>query len=379
MLDNPGPPSATATPPIKAQDRWLAGALRIGPLAIFLWMVRPLLIPVLLGALFALILYPLRRRLTPKLGRAAPALVTAGALILGVIPLVLIGVKAVASINQFLAKDWSGVLGRLQDWLSSRPAAYLDRFHISADSVRENLEALATSGGRAIAGWFGGLATAVPSFVVGVFLFTIALFYFLRDGRHLAGLFLKLTPFARHDTEELFSSIVSTVNGAVLGVLATAAVQGALTMGSLYVFSVPGAFLLGIAATFLAIIPMVGTTPITLGAAIYLLVSARFGAGVGMLVMAVVIGFSDNIVRMWMQSSQTTMHPLIALLSVFGGLEAFGGAGIFIGPVIAAIAVWVVDTYADIRLKQLQRGAGELGAGSVEGGELAPGGAAARP
>lgn len=331
-------------------------------------MVRTLLIPVVLGALFALILFPLQKKLTQKLGRAAPyapAIVTSGAVVLVVIPLVLIGIKAISSINQFVAKDWSAVMGQVQGWLNRRTAPYLERFHISADSVQEGVESLATNVGRAIAAWFGGFATTLPGHFVGVFLFTIALYYFLRDGRSLSRLLLKFAPFPHHDTEELFASITGTVNGAILGVLVTAVIQGALTMGSLYIFRVPGAFLLGTMATIFAVIPMVGTTPVTIGAAIYLFVTGRLGAGIGMLVMAAVIGVSDNVVRPWVQSSQTTMHPLLALLSIFGGLEVFGAAGIFIGPVLAAIAVWVVDTYTELRSKQMQRelpGAGVISA-----------------
>jgi predicted PurR-regulated permease PerM len=49
------------------------------------------------------------------------------------------------------------------------------------------------------------------------------------------------------------------------------------------------------------------------------------------------------------------MHPLIVLLAIFGGIEAFGTSGIFIGPVVAALALWIIDTYADLRIKQIRR------------------------
>jgi predicted PurR-regulated permease PerM len=196
-----------------------------------------------------------------------------------------------------------------------------------------------------------------------------------------------MSPFPRDDTEELFTSIVGTVNGAILGVLVTAAIQGALTMASLYVFGVPGAFVLGVIATILAIIPMIGTTPVTFGAPIYLFATGRIGAGIGMIVMGVLIGLSDNVIRPWVQSSRTTMHPLIALLSIFGGLEVFGAAGIFVGPVLAAITIWIVDTYADLRMKQLKayiharltqmRGEGPAPAPAAPAADAAPNAAAA--
>jgi predicted PurR-regulated permease PerM len=44
------------------------------------------------------------------------------------------------------------------------------------------------------------------------------------------------------------------------------------------------------------------------------------------------------------------MHPLIALLAVFGGLEVFGFAGVFLGPVVAACALWALDVYGRSKL-----------------------------
>jgi predicted PurR-regulated permease PerM len=353
------PPGSSIPPEIeeKRTDRTLALILRAVPIALFLWMVRPLLIPIILGALFALILYPIQKKVAPKLGKLAPyapGIFTVGAIILVVIPFVFIAIKAVATINQFVQKDWTHTAEEAEKWFSERASGYLERFHISVDSIRPSLQNLARSAGSAVASWFGGFATALPGHIVDAFLFVLSLYYFLRDGRVFSRWMLKISPFPHHHTEELFTSVIGTVNGAILGVLVTAGVQGALTMASLYILGVPGAFLLGIVATMLAVLPMVGTTPVTIGAAIYLFATGRVGAGIGMAVMGVVIGLSDNVVRPWVQSSQTTMHPLIALLSIFGGLEVFGAAGIFIGPVLAAIAVWIVDAYADLRMKQLR-------------------------
>jgi predicted PurR-regulated permease PerM len=42
------------------------------------------------------------------------------------------------------------------------------------------------------------------------------------------------------------------------------------------------------------------------------------------------------------------MHPLIVLLGIFGGLELFGAAGVFLGPVVAAMAIWTIDNYAKL-------------------------------
>jgi predicted PurR-regulated permease PerM len=58
-----------------------------------------------------------------------------------------------------------------------------------------------------------------------------------------------------------------------------------------------------------------------------------------------VIGVSDNLVRPYLMHVATPhQHPLLILLGVFGGVTAFGAAGVLLGPIIAAIAAWVIIT-----------------------------------
>ncbi|MGK3999492.1 AI-2E family transporter [Sorangium sp. So ce1024] len=341
-------------------DRWLSFALRAGLVALFFWMVKGLLVPVLLGGLVALLVSPLQRRLSPRLGRFrgfAPAIFTVGVIILVCIPLTVIVIEASASISRFFARDWSSTIERVQGMLNDgRITGLINRAGLSGDDVRTYVSNLFQRVGSSMASFAGGMFAAVPQSIVDAFLFTVGLYYLLRDGGQLLRWLLTQSPFRHEETDVLFASIQDTVHGAVLGLLATAAVQGTLTTVALFVFKVPGAFLFGILATLLSLVPMIGTTPVTLGAAIYLFIVGRVGGGIGMCVAAGLIGLSDNVIRPWVQSSHGGMHPLIALLSIFGGLELFGAAGIFIGPVVAAIVLWAVNTRSALASSSLPIG-----------------------
>jgi predicted PurR-regulated permease PerM len=339
---------------MERNDRWLSTALRVAPLLLFVWMVRAQLVPIFLGALFALLLDPLKRRLaawSPRFARHAPLVLTGGSLILVVIPFVLIAASVVTSAQSFLAGGLSDILGRLQGFATAHFAGLTDRLGLPADSLRTGATNLAQRIGGAIAGFASGVASSLPGQIVELLLFVLALYYFLRDGAALLRWLTRLSPFPAHDTDELFASIRETVHGAIFGQLATSLVQGGLTLIALYAFKIPGALMFGIIAMLLSVLPLLGTTPVTVGAAIYLLASSRFGAAAGMAAAAVVIGVSDNVVRPWVQSAQTQMHPLVTLLAIFGGIEVFGAAGVFLGPVIAAMAIWTIDLYAGLHRK----------------------------
>jgi predicted PurR-regulated permease PerM len=335
------------------QDRLLSIALRVGLIVLFVWMTHTILIPIALGALFALLLTPLMARLAPRLGRAreyAPVFMTSGVLILVVIPVVFFSIEAVRSINRFVARDWSPIFARVQLFLTEGFYVRGRTIHIGGSDLQTVIQDL----GQRLATWAADAASraasGVPSIMLALFLFALALYYFLRDGKALGDWLFRQSPFPEEQTRELFASVQETVNGAILGILATALVQGGLTFLALTIFQVPNAFLLATVAMVLSVIPLVGTTPVTAGSAIYLFVTSRFGAGIGMVIAMVVIGLSDNVVRPWVQSSQSRMHPLVVLLGIFGGLELFGAVGVFLGPVIAAMAVWSVETYAKFHL-----------------------------
>lgn len=331
-------------------ERWLSIALRAAPILLFLWMVRPLFGVVALGALSALLVHPLERRLmrrSPRLGRAAPIVLTAGIVVLLVIPFVVIGARVITSSQALLAGGLEGMYKDVQRFTETHLAWIADRLHLPSDTIRASAATGVQRAATALAAIASGAAASVPDLLVDLFVFVVTLYYGLRDGGAFVARIARLSPFAAHDTRELFESIHKTVHGAILGQLATSAVQGALTLIALYACGVPWALLLGLLATLLSVVPLLGTTPVTVGATLYLLAVGRPWAALAMGISAVIIGVSDNVVRPWVQGASTRIHPLITFLSIFGGIAVMGAAGVFLGPVIAATAVWTINLYSD--------------------------------
>lgn len=269
---------------LNRNDRWLSVILRTAPLLLFLWMVRSLIVPVALGALFALLLDPWKRRIVrrwPRLVKAAPVGLTVGAIVLVVIPFGLVAVRVGISAQAFLAGGLGQIATRVQEFAARHFSGIAARLGISGDRLRGGAVDIAQRIASSVGDFAGGVASALPGQIVAAFLFVLALYFGLRDGGALVRWTLRLLPFREHDTDELFESIHQTVHGALVGQLAVSAVQGGLTLVALYIFQVPGALMFGIIAMLLSVLPLVGTMPVTVGAAIYLLASGRIGAAVG--------------------------------------------------------------------------------------------------
>jgi predicted PurR-regulated permease PerM len=207
-----------------------------------------------------------------------------------------------------------------------------------------------------VGNYAGGVLASMPDLVVAVFLFVIALYFWLRDGQAALRALERALPFPDEEIALLFCGVRDAARGVLISQLLTGAVQTGLTLAFLFALQVPGAFLWGVLAFVLSFIPLFGTTPVTLGAVAYLFASGRQGAAVVMLVGVVVIGASDNVVRPLVASGSGNLHPLLTLLAIFGGLAVLGAGGIFFGPVVAALAVWALGYQA--RLKAPAAGPG---------------------
>lgn len=139
---------------------------------------------------------------------------------------------------------------------------------------------------------------------------------------------------ARHVLHTAGSTIVSVVNG----VLGTALVQAILLGFSFWLAGIPGAIVLGAIGVILTLLPL-GLIVLWLPAALWLMSSGHTGWAVFILAWnGLFVGTLDNILRPYLISRGIRMPMVLIFLGVLGGLMAFGIVGIFLGPVLLAVA-----------------------------------------
>ena len=90
--------------------------------------------------------------------------------------------------------------------------------------------------------------------------------------------------------------------------------------------------------TAFAMVPFVGPAIVWIPVCLYLAINDQLLAATllalwGMLV----VGTIDNVVKAFVLHGQSQLHPLLALLSVLGGVQALGPIGIVVGPMVVAM------------------------------------------
>ncbi|MCE9632402.1 MAG: AI-2E family transporter [Planctomycetia bacterium] len=207
--------------------------------------------------------------------------------------------------------------------------------HVTADAVNTELK-------RGIEDWIGPIAARAPAVVakilIGVIVTIVSLFYFFADGGRMLEGVTRLIPLDRRYQWQLLQEFEEISRAVVSSILLAAGVQAILAGLGFYVAGLGKVFLLTLLTFFGALIPVAGAALVWGSASLYLLFFekdtwtaaglALWGAGV--------VSTVDNIIKPLVLHGQSKLHPLLALLSVLGGVGALGPIGIFVGPIAVA-------------------------------------------
>jgi predicted PurR-regulated permease PerM len=179
---------------------------------------------------------------------------------------------------------------------------------------------------------------------VGVFVFEFALAVVL------AGVFLahqdRLSGFAHLFFTriggplgvELLDKSVQTTRSTVRGVVGSAVAEAVVAMFAYFIAGVPAWLVLG-GLTFFAALIQIGAPLVWIPVAGWLLVNDQPGWAIFIVAWGIiVINAVENLSRPYLVSRASHLPGLLIFIGVLGGLLAWGLIGVFLGPVILAVA-----------------------------------------
>jgi predicted PurR-regulated permease PerM len=213
--------------------------------------------------------------------------------------------------------------------------------------TREQLSSGAISAARTILShvgtWGGTIFIGAMGTLIGFLLMLFLLFFFLRDGTAMSVRLKNLIPMTKARKQELFDYLGAVTRAVVFGTLLTALLQGTLVAIGFAIVDLPSPVVFGVIAAIVALLPIGGTSLVWVPATIVLAVQGRYGAALFMLLWgALLVGLIDNFLKPLLISGRAEVPTLAAFLGVLGGLAAFGPIGMFLGPVILALAIALV-------------------------------------
>lgn len=210
-------------------------------------------------------------------------------------------------------------------------------------SLTGQLSAVAPGFLRSVGGRTG---TLLGNALLTVAVTVIALYFFLADGPKMVRTVMRLSPLDDTHERELVTEFDRISRAVVLATLLSAVAQGLLAGVAFWLISLSleefnFVFSLTLLTTVLALIPFVGAAAVWAPVSLWLffhvspdgsshqlaaIMLAAYGAGI--------VSMADNVIKPLVLHGQSNLHPLLALLSVLGGVQALGPIGILVGPMV---------------------------------------------
>ncbi|WP_135821363.1 AI-2E family transporter [Halostella litorea] len=318
----------------------LALVAALGVLAALL--VFPFLQFVLLAALLVYVLYPLHRRLAPRVGDgpSAAALVTL-TLVLILVPaaLVLRSVLDQARMLYEAVREGDLTVAFAEDVLADAVGVRVD--------LASAVGAVPTEVGSAVLENALSVFDLVTHVVVGLGVTLFLLYYFLKDGAAFVAWLREVTPLPPRVVDDLFAATDSIMWAVLAGHVFVAAVQGGMAGVGLFLTGIPNALFWTVVMMVLALLPVVGAFLVWGPAALYLFANGETVPAAALAVYGtVVVGITDDYLRPVVVDRRADVNPSVILLGIVGGLYVFGTMGIFFGPVVLALLKAAVDVFA---------------------------------
>ncbi len=325
---------------------------------LFYEIMIPFFVPIAWAAVFAILFFPVYKRLLAKL--ESPGLTSV--LLCFLIVLLIIGpitylfvalvgeaASAVAKVDELYR---SGQLDKLLSfdlpWMNTareKLAGYVDLSKVDLDAiVRDAIENISTMLLNQTTWLVANATKAVFYFVLMIF----TLYYFFKDGERVIDKIKRLMPLRPERVESTIRQLRDVIQATMYGGVVVALLQGVLGGIMFAAVGISSPIFWGAIMAFLAIIPFVGAFIVYVPAGIILIIGGSLVKGIVVIAIgSLVISQTDNVVRPWLISGRTEMHPLMLFFSILGGIALFGLLGLVMGPLIAAVFVTLIKVIED--------------------------------
>ncbi len=323
---------------------------------LFYQLIVPFFAPMAWAAVFAIIFFPLYEKILSRVkSKGFSSLLVCLIIIVLIIgpitylfvALVSEAANAVAKVNAMIK---SGELEQLLafdvPWIEAikeKLSNYYDLSKINLDQmIKQSIESVS----GVILNQTSWLITNTTRLVFYFVLMIFTLYYFFKDGELIVNKTKRLMPLTDNQINVTFRQLHDVIQATMYGGVVVALIQGVIGGVLFAIVGIPSAVFWGAIMAFLSIIPFVGAFIIYIPAGIILIIGGSYIKGLIVIAFgSIVISQVDNVLRPFLISGRTSMHPLLLFFTILGGVYLFGLLGIVLGPLIAAVFVTLLKIF----------------------------------
>ncbi len=321
-------------------------ALIIVSIIVIFYLFRPFLIEIIIASILVSVFFSLYEKLSKKLwGKKYLA-----ALLMCFLLFLFIIIPTI-SLIMYTANQTPGAYRGVVEFLSevnlSEEGGLFSILNISPD-IEETIKAFIVDSAKGISDWLVSGLTIIlretTNFIISLLVIIITMFFFFVNGREIVSQLIYWSPLPNHYDLEIIKKFRQISYNTVFSLFAAAIVQGSLSALGLLVVGWPFVFTFIISAV-LSIIPyMLGIFFIPI--IIYLLLDGQIWQAIFITIWNLIIVVNlDELVRAYIIKGKSEVNMIFMVFALLGGISLFGFWGIFIGPIILALAMAILHIY----------------------------------
>lgn len=195
----------------------------------------------------------------------------------------------------------------------------------------------------------GSAGIKLIEFIVGLVILIVATFFFFADGPYMVQGAIRLIPLDESYVRELFDEFSRVSRAVFMATILAAAAQATTAALGYWLAGVPNLFILTVVTFVMSMVPFFGAGSVffTVCAYLFFVEEAPIAAALLAVYGLTIVSTVDNVIKPFILHGQSNINPLLALLSILGGVKAMGPVGILVGPLVVV--------YLSTMLRILQR------------------------
>ena len=317
--------------------------LTAGALCVAYLIYRPFLKALFLALVLTIAFMPVHQWVARHVrGNTSASIITTIIVLLVImVPLMLVSVRLGSEAISFYTyasqragPAWSNRSARVNDALELASA----QTGIPPAQIKSAITAHVQEFGAWLAGMAGWMARGFMQQLTTGILTLLILFFFLCDRERYKRGVVGLLSLPPGRVQELGSALQETIVSNIYGMVVVGLIQGSLTAIGWWMTGLSAPLLWGAIAMIFSFIPLVGPSLVWWPGAIVLAVQGKWIQAAVLVAWGfIVVSSADYIVRPRFGAGRANSDTLLVLLSLLGGLKAFGPIGIIAGPVVLSI------------------------------------------
>lgn len=190
------------------------------------------------------------------------------------------------------------------------------------------------------------IAGSTFEIVISVFIMYALLYFMLLNRQKLKGILYEYIPLHNENLKIIGEDVNAMVRSNTLGIPLVALAQGIVALIGFLIFGIENPLFWFAMVAIGSMIPFVGGLLGIVPAFILTLASGQTFQAWGIFLYGfIIVGSTDNLIRLYVLKKLENVHPLITLIGVIIGIPLFGFIGLIFGPLLISLFIIVIKIY----------------------------------